>query len=83
MNLVQKETHADEIKQGHNFPSHPTSLSHYSEDPPSHPTPKCKYPILHSLLFIRFLNLGFQEGDLQRPFGVPTSYGLLSIKINK
>lgn len=85
MCLVQKETHADEIKQGHNFPSHPTSLSHYSEDPPSHPTPKCKYPISHSLLFMifRLLNLGFQEGDLQKPFGVPTSYGLLSIKINK
>lgn len=85
MCLVQKETHADEIKQGHNFPSHPTSLSHYSEDPPSHPTPKCKYPISNSLLFmiIRFLNLGFQEGDLWKPFGIPTSYGLLSIKINK
>ena len=77
--------YVDEIKQGHNFLSHPTSLSHYSEDPPSHPTPKCKYPISNSLLFmiIRFLNLGFQEGDLWKPFGIPTSYGLLSIKINK
>lgn len=74
MCLVKKETHADEMKQGHNFPSHPTSLGHYSEDP-SYPTPKCKYPISHSLLLMifRFLNLGFQEGDQQKPFGVPTS----------
>ena len=84
MCLVKKETHADEMKQGHNFPSHPTSLGHYSEDP-SYPTPKCKYPISHSLVLMisRFLNLGFQEGDQQKPFGVPTSYALLSIKISR
>lgn len=87
MCLVHKETHVDKIKQGHNynyyFPSHLTSLSHYSENPQSHPTPEYKYPISHSLFLIRFLNLGFQEGDPEKPLGLLLFWDYCPKKINK